>query len=120
MPADSPFWPTLIVCLVFAFAACKHSSPLGIEKLVLSDSARKRQIEILKSIHSNEIEGKKVTDFPELFSLADEIVSKNGKIVQYVFLRKGEGGNDDGTDSSAHIEVQNGVVQRYFMLVVPS
>ena len=109
-----------IAVVVFEFAACNHSNPPYIEKRTLSATESARQIELLNSVRPNELEGKSVDDFPELFSLADEICSKNGKIERYVFHCKGEGGNDDGSDSVAFVVVKDGVIQSFGFLVVPS
>ncbi len=116
----SLFLPSMVACLVLAFAACKHTVQPQIEKRLLSDTQRARQIQLLTSMHPDDIEGKLVSDFPELISIADEVCFENGKIVRYVYHRKGEGGNDDGSDSTAFIEVKDGVIQRYYLLVYTS
>jgi hypothetical protein len=116
----SLIWTFLIAAVVFESAACNHSDPPDIETRTLSASETARQIELLNAVRPNEFEGKRVDDFPELFSLADEICSKNGKINRYVFHRKGEGGNDDGSDSIAFVVVKDGVIQSFGFLVVPS
>ncbi|MFO0944224.1 MAG: hypothetical protein U0930_26240 [Pirellulales bacterium] len=112
--------PLLVACSVLVFAACTRTVQRQIEKRTLSDSESARQIQLLGSIAPNDIEGKMVSDFPELFSVADEICFENGKIVRYFFHRKGAGGNDDGSDSTAVIEVSDETIKGYYMLVVLS
>ena len=114
----SVIWPLLIASFVFLLVGC--GDVRNIEKRALTETESKRQIELLELLRPDEIEVKKVSDFPELFSLADEICSKNGQIVSYVFHRKGKGGNDDGSDSAALIIVENGVVQNFSFIMVPS
>ncbi len=120
MKKISWIWTFFIAVVVFEFAACNHSNPPDIERRTLSANESARQIELLNAVRAKEIEGKSVDDFQELFSLADEICSKNGRIYRYVFHRKGEGGNDDGSDSVAFVVVKNGVIQSFGFLVVPS
>ena len=120
MKSFSLIWTLLIAFAVFESAACSRSNPPEVRTRILSVTERRRQIELLNAIGPNEIEGKSVSDFQELFSLADEIRSKNGKIVNYVFHRKGEGGNDDGTDSIAIIFVEDCQIQHLAFIVYPS
>ena len=111
-------WHLLIATMFIAMVGC--GAVRHVEKRTLTATESKRQIELLKEIRPDEIEGKQVSDFSELFSLADVICSENGQIVSYIFHRKGEGGNDDGSDSAALIIVENGVVQSFSFIIVPS
>lgn len=120
MKDPSLILPLVVACSVLAFAACTRTDHRHIEKRILSDSESARQIQLLESIDPKGIEGKMVSTFPELFSLADVICFENGKIVRYIFHRKGEGGNDDGSDSAAVIEVSDETIKGYYLLKVPS
>ncbi len=116
----SQIWPLFIASFVFAFAACTNPKDPDIETRTLSATESRRQIELLEAIFPKDCLGKRVSDFPELFSLADEIHKKNDKIVCYKFHRKGKGGNDDGSDSVAFMEVEDGVIRYFGLISYPS
>lgn len=119
MKNSSLIW-TFLIAIALLFAACSRSNPPERRARTLSDAESRRQIELLNAIGANELEGKSVSDFPEIFLLADEIRTENGKIVSYIFHRKGEGGSDGGTDSYAIIEVEDCLIKYFGFLVFPS